>query len=443
MVCGYGVASLKLAAIAWDGSWYLFRSLQDRTPFIPHERYGTYPLLWVVVQISRIVDDTMTLSVCYGLLLSLVPVGSLALCWHYLRGEERSSLRVYAALGILLAPLPGQLCLMSEATLAAQLLWPILAILCAGLPGTGSSWWLALLSLDLFFLHPTAALIYALAAALCGWQAWRGPVSRRGWTIWAAIFSALALAKLILSVWAATAYERTQVSGQEMMEQLKTSVSGAPLALLVMTYLLGSLVLLETSGFLPRRVPARIFTVSRLLLCLVLAWVGVGWAADPLRWQGLLDYRRFVLPALVPILVLAFWSWHHLPSAQDPTPPPAGSWMLSGIAAVFAAVLITQSFSWGGLLERFTGELLSPRLVAAGPLVIGDEMPFTAGTELEHWSACPLSLLLQGRQPHELFVLHREDLSPQSVRVNPWEQIDFEDGWFALRRFQANRAPQK
>ena len=442
--CGYMVASSKLAAVSWDGSWYLFRSLQDRAPFIPHGRYGTYPLLWIIVQASRVIEDPKTLGVCYGLLLSIFPLGSLALCWHYLRDEDRIPLRVWPALGILLTPLPGQFCLMSEATPAAQLLWPILAILSAGLPGTGSSLWLALLSIDLFFLHPTAALIFVLAAFVCGWQALRGTGHcKREWTIWAGVFSALAIGKLLLTICSATVYERSQLSGKQMMEQLNASILGAPLVLLVMIYLLGSLILAETGIPLRLRPPAKIFGILCLLVCLVITGVGVGWAMVPVNWQGSLDYRRFVLPALVPILALAFWHWHNLPSISKSTPPPARSWMLSGIAAVFATVMVTQSVSWGSLIERFTQELSSTRTVGARPFVTAEEIPFTRQTILRHWTACPLSLLLQGRQPRKMYVLHREDINAQGVRVNPWERISLDNGWFELGRFQANGTDQK
>ena len=52
-ISGYTVAAFKLAALSWDGSWYLFRSLQDGAPFIPHLRYGTYPILWFIVEASK------------------------------------------------------------------------------------------------------------------------------------------------------------------------------------------------------------------------------------------------------------------------------------------------------------------------------------------------------------------------------------------------------
>ncbi len=443
-VGGYAAASLRLAALSWDGSWYLFRSLQDRAPFIPHERYGTYPLLWVIVQTSRVVADPKILGVCYGLLLSMFPLGSLALCWHYLRGEDRVGLRVWPALGILLTPLPGQFCLMSEATLAAQLLWPIWAILWAGLPGAGGGVWLALLSMELFFLHPTAVLIFFLAAAFCAWRAWGGTgPGRRGWTRWAGVFGALAIGKLVFSICAATAYERGQLSGGQVIEQFRNAVFGAPLALLALTYLLGFLFLAETGSLGGRRPSARVFAASRLLVCLVMAGVGIAWASDPVAWQGLLDYRRFVLPALLPVLALACWQGDHRPTPAQSTPPATGAGRLCGVAAVFAAVMVAQSFSWGALIERFARGVSSARTEAAGPFVAADDLPWTRGTELRHWTGCPLSLLLQGHWPREMYVLDRGDISPQNVRVNPWEQIPLKDGWFELGCFRADGAGQR
>ena len=56
---------------------------------------------------------------------------------------------------------------MSEASLAVQAFWPLLAFIAAGLPLSGLPW-VVIAGGYLYFLHPTAALMFFIAAAFCG-----------------------------------------------------------------------------------------------------------------------------------------------------------------------------------------------------------------------------------------------------------------------------------
>ena len=427
-VGGYAVAAFKLAAVSWDGSWYLFRSLQDQTPFIPHCRYGTYPILWLVVMASHIIPDPQTLGAGYGLLLALFPLGSLALSWYFLRGERDSPLRIWPALGILLTPLPGQFCLMSEATPAAQLLWPMLAILVTGPHGWAGRVWLIVLSAFLGFLHPTAALIFALAAGVSGWQARSRPGAGREHWIWAGIFGALSVGELILTSFAVSYYERSQMSMAQVWEQLGTSVLGFPLLLLILVYLLGFIILAEAG--VTRRWPVlRSVRGVYALICVAMLWGGLRWSAHPENWRGLLDYRRFVLPAAFPLTAMAFFHYRRL-KRESLDLQIRASIPLWWVAAVCCVVLIMQAQAWGSLLEHFNGEIA--RRARYERFVMADELAFTRPTPLRHWSACPLSILLQGRHPQAVFVLRSDEIDSQGVQVNPWERILLTNGWFAL-----------
>ena len=417
-----------------DGSWYLFRSLQDGAPFVPHQRYGTYAVLWIVVQASKIVHDPSTLGIGYGLLVALFPLGSLALSWYYLRGAEHAPLRIWPALGILLTALPGQLCLISEGALAAQLLWPVLAIIAAGIPGIGASAWLTVLAAELFLIHPTASAVFALAAALGGWRAWTRPGATRTAWIWTGLFAALAIGKLLLTMLLATDYERSQVSWEQLRGQFADSVLGFPILLLALVYAAGFLFLSRTGA---GRQGSAWTSPRAIYLFLAAAAVCMGWrwAADPAKWQGALNYRRFVLPATLPLVAMALWQYRRLSGNWQPALFPS-AFVLSGISAVFSIVIVTQSLAFTALLEPFTRALSvrSPSRRFVAP----DELAFTKNTFLRHWTACPLSILLQGRTPHTLFVLKLGDVQGQMVQVNPWEQISLIDGWFTLRPLQPN-----
>ena len=131
----YLIAARCLVALTWDGSGYLFNSLQDGAPYISHYRFSNYPLLWALVEAGRWTSDARLLGMLYGVLLAVTPMAALVLSLSFLRGQRLEPLRIWPVIGILLGTLPGEICLMSEASLAVQAFWPILAFFFAGAPG--------------------------------------------------------------------------------------------------------------------------------------------------------------------------------------------------------------------------------------------------------------------------------------------------------------------
>src|SRR5437773_171390 len=75
-----------LVALSWDGSGYLFDSLQNGTPFISNYRLSNYPLLFLLVKAGRWTNDCRLLATLYGILLAVTPLGSLVLSLWLLRG---------------------------------------------------------------------------------------------------------------------------------------------------------------------------------------------------------------------------------------------------------------------------------------------------------------------------------------------------------------------
>src|SRR5260370_38341396 len=104
-------------------------------------------------------------AVIFGLVLALLRLGSLLLSFHFLSGPQLRSLRIWPVLGILLSALPGQVFLTAEAVSLAQVSWAVWAIVAAEISAS-SLVWLAILTLFLFYLHPMAALTYAVPGAL-------------------------------------------------------------------------------------------------------------------------------------------------------------------------------------------------------------------------------------------------------------------------------------
>ena len=107
-VLAYGVASFCLMALTWDGAGYVFNTIQRGHPAIPNNRYSDYPVLAVVSLLSFLTNDPCWLASIYGLLLAVLPLGSLLLSFHFLSSPELKALRVWPVLGILLSVLPGQ-----------------------------------------------------------------------------------------------------------------------------------------------------------------------------------------------------------------------------------------------------------------------------------------------------------------------------------------------
>lgn len=418
-VAGYGAAVGTGAAMAWDGAWYLWRTVADGRPFVAHGRWANWPALAVVLQTSRSgALGPWGLARVDGALLALVPLGSLAVCWRVWR-ERWEPLRVWAALGVLLVPLPGQWALMSEATLVAQLCWPLLALAGAGRKSGPTTCGLLACAGLMWNFHPSSAVGFAVTAGALAW------LRRRALAM---SFGGLALARVAWAVWEATPYERGEVSAARVWAQWQTAVWGLPLVMLTGTGLLAVTVSRQLQGRLGGT-RARAWLTG---IGVVTGVAGAGWAADATRWGGLLEFRRWVLPAELPLLALAGWHGRRLargPAADGEalvTARLAARWA----AGIFALTLAVQSGAWAGLLARWLERIrqpLTPDATATGGrgFLAADELPFLPGTALAHWSACPLGLWLENGRPRRVFVLRRGDVRENgaAVQVTPWDAL--------------------
>jgi hypothetical protein len=83
-----------------------------------------------------------------------------------------------------------------------------------------------------------------------------------------------------------------------------------------------------------------------------------------------------------------------------------------GLAAIFLLVLGAQSSSWLSLWHRLGREVAGQD----EPILTPDALAWTKETPLEHWGIYSQVLILQGRQPHTLY-LERQELA--AARENP------------------------
>ena len=430
----YLFAAWSLVALSWDGSGYLFNSLQAGAPVITHYRYSNFPMLFALVQARAFIDNPMWLGIGYGLLLSLTPLLSLVACLRILRGPELAPLRIWPVLGILLGALPGEICLMSEASLAVQAFWPLAAFALAGTPRRGIAW-MALFIPYLFFLHPTTAVMFGLAAALCLELAISRSNVRRAAIMWAGIFGIAAAGRLIHSFFYATNYERTELAWKPNWEAFLGAIWGWPIVLLAAIYLLAFACLAAGTGKFDSR------TARNWALAAGLAIIAIGcwWASNAVLWNGAISYRRFVLACALPLVAMA--GVHARAIRRDTTPHHVPFFNRTCIFATWAFVIVyaVQAWTWRSDIARFSAALRT----SPAPFVTTEDLPWIRNSPLEHWSATMLSILVQGRQPRTIFSEHREGNAEGHIILFPGEGGLFpgHDGWFFIDPSHRAAAP--
>jgi hypothetical protein len=62
-----GFAAVSGAAMAWDGSYILFKILDLQSPMVAHDRFVNIPLHWIVLLANRLTDDLIILQMVFGL----------------------------------------------------------------------------------------------------------------------------------------------------------------------------------------------------------------------------------------------------------------------------------------------------------------------------------------------------------------------------------------
>jgi hypothetical protein len=358
-VLAFSVAWVSLTAArcawSWDGSYFFILLTNGGPPFAIFDRYTTTALMlpaWIVGQWSA----TAAAYVLSGVF-AAVPLGCLWLCSRLLRGSPERI--VWPAVGLLLT-LPGQLFLMSEAGILSNLTWPMV-VLAAGAPTTRRVVLGAALAVAALFVHPLAMLVFAALSLVFGL---RFVGQRQRWLLHAAGVS-LALAS-ISALLPRTPYERAATSWSTLEQQFGRAVDGAPLRIVVLALVAAGAVHLHH----------QLVAAGCLLL---LAIDGVLWASQPALWRAQLDYRAWTVPFTL-VAVAGFFL------TRSSTRLPA--WFVPGVACAFAIVLAVQASEWHRLTQRLQDRVEH----AAGCLD-----PIETNTALDHWSATPLSAVVQGR----------------------------------------------
>lgn len=441
----YAIAAFCLVVLTWDGAGYVFNSIQRGHAAIPNSRYSDYPFLCVVSVCSQVITDARWLACIYGLVLAVLPLGSLRLSFHFLSSPRLRALRIWPVLGILLSALPGQIFLVAEAVSLTQVAWAIWAILAGDISAAGLVW-LGVLTIFVFFLHPTAALVYATAGGLLLAKAWHRartkdprpndlasvPARYRSLSTFSLVDKWLGLAFLGLAairLWYAFATANSYEQGEETFAQNYLAFRDAlpSLWMLPFVYFLGLVVLGGVTGLIPRRF---LVWLAGLTLGLLVIY-GAGWATDPQVWVSAFSFRRFVLVGTLPLLAMGAFHWWYqkVASTHDPEQPSSDSgigFIGSGSAAVFLFVFVTQSFSWRQELTRFQADLSH----CNKPVATTDDLPWISRSPLHHWASTQLSCVVQGKKVKTLFALDAKDVEGNQILLFPGIWFRKSNRWF-------------
>jgi hypothetical protein len=128
IIVALGFAAVSGAAMAWDGSYFLFKILDLQAPVPPHGHLVNIPLHGLVLLVNRFTSDLSLLQTVFGLVYAAIPFIALTLSWWVVRGYAEP-LFIWVVLGVGFGTLPGQLCFVSEALFAILLFWPIMRLL--------------------------------------------------------------------------------------------------------------------------------------------------------------------------------------------------------------------------------------------------------------------------------------------------------------------------
>ncbi len=419
------------AALSWDGSSRLFQLLDRQSFDVPNDRLINIPLQLPALLLSRVTDDLALLQFAFGLAYGLVPLLALLAAWQVVRDHE-PSLFVWAALGIGLATLPGQLFFVAEAAMAVQLAWPlILAVLTRRIERYPLT--LGLCALGLYFSHPFAIPLFALLAALAVAAGLRFRAERNRMLVWAASLLALSAVAALRFWLLRSAYESDQLAVDVVMNSFREGVAGLPLIALAAAWLAGLMLLLvAVAPGAQSAAGARLAALLERAALLVAGGALLIWAASSQRWGNAISYKTWVLFCALPFVGLAA-----LDCLLQPLGPararrlwPARKRTSDAVAAIFALTLVVQSTVWSNLQARLADSLArSPwtcnSMAAAGGL---------RDTPLNHWSVATRSLLLQGRSP-ERVALPEDGCGATSFAAAPLAALlpgRDASGWFDL-----------
>jgi hypothetical protein len=421
-LAGFGAlfGALSGMALSWDGSYYLFNTLESQRPFEPHLRYVNAITQAPTLLAERFTDQLPILRLAYGLAYMAVPVLALLACWVVLRRGHRHMF-IWPVLAILVATLPGQVNATCEALQSAQLIWPALLAGIVGIERGDRLTCIVVLATGLFaaVAHPFGVVLVGGVLLVCLLR------RRRTEAIVAGGLLVVAVANAVLSF---DPYETDQITTAVITNGFHSALWGGP-----MTAIGTSAVGAALIAFADRS-SRRTLLAALGVACQVLAIAAlVRWANDPRQWSGAIDFRTFTPTVTVPVALVALYDGGR-PGSQD------GRWrQLAAVAAAagFAAIMVVQ-----GLSVQRLDNTLTTAMKFAGGCVAQQSIPGIRGTMLDHW-ATPSRSLLFGSRAATSIMLPDDQCSTLtdtgSIPLADWDvRTVYSPGWFDLRDLRRN-----
>lgn len=412
------VVGLSGIPLQWDGSYLLFQTLNDQTPFIALGRVPMALFESPALLLSRITEDMGVLRTTFGLSYAAVPFLALLLSWLIVRSRA-PHLIIWPALSILGITLFAELFTVNEGLIVAQLTWP-LWLLAATSSGRKAGALLLLGAVILLRLHPTGLLATGVAALITCFR------DRR-------LAIALSVLMLLQVLAPKDPYEVALLTGAKEGDGLGLtflrSVVRIPGVSAVALWFLGASLIVARPGIAKSRFQALARFAPMPLIGLVVV-LAVYWASNPLRWLYYYDLRLWVLILSLPLAGFMIWE-----SRQDGRPGdlPLRNLVATVAAAGFLIVLSLQGMVIYNLTERLKAVVLS----TPPQCVVEQTIPWLSQSPLYSWSMPAHSMLLQSRAPASVILWMGDCASPQFAREIPgspsasWKR---DSGWFDLRR---------
>jgi hypothetical protein len=425
---GVVFAAFGGAALAWDGSYIFFKTVDAQAFFVVHDRWMVAPLQVPALLGSKLSQNIEILRFLFNVGFCLVPLATLAVGWLMVR-KIQPGLFLWSALAIGLVTLPGQFFFVSEAIITVQAGWILWLAALTGLKG-----WrfgvATVVALILFLSHPIVLAVYGLAAVLAFGYGWRYPQSRKRvwtWALGITILTGIAFARFVIGQ---DPYESEQLSVETLQKHWTFGVAGAPFLAVLCTWITASI------AFVRMRL-----TGANWLRWLELALLGAAgviltaWAIDARSWDRTLDYRLWAFFLMLPLIGLA--------AADSFFPPKVGNLagrlpLLQLAGMVFLLVLAVQTTSWVGLSNRMD-EATNNSPNTCIPVT---SLPWAAQTPLGHWSVTAFSLVRQGRNPVKVVLQEKEcqpAANPDGIPITPWDWRKWDTtNWFNLGKVREN-----
>jgi hypothetical protein len=490
LLVGVGYSLWCQSPLIWDGAYQLAYTLKTGQTYAYLSRFHTHLVWKPVAWLAWHTDNVKLLTAVYGAPFLLAPAVGLTVSWWFVR-RHAPLLIVWAALGTMATPLPGQIFVINDSIFQQHLFWPILLGLLVPL---SKPKWAVLAFLSVFqWVHQIGVvlLVGLLAALLLAWFFEQDAPHRRRLLRHAGFALGLLAVSAFKTWWTSAprpafggrfdyfdSYAAQEATWPRIRESWLYGVEGLPLQGLMLAYAASLLLFAQWVAARRGRWSAATVSAAAAGVCLIgSAALWGAWGSMPGFWSySAINYRRWVVPLTLPMYALAvveFMLRRRVPGAVAgsddanagagasaevdagrPAPPPPRSTVATrgavmvGLAVMFGVVLGMQSTQY----KRYSDKLRA-EVAASGhaTLVLGPEH-WMRVTPLWHWGTNWQVLLEQGRRPRKWIVggddafgeQHLKQLdggvpNPGDPPKLPVSSFTFEDagpgptGWFDLR----------